>query len=279
VPPADATLEVNEVSMRFQLADDVFQPDVTKIDRFASRSTGREQRRISIRFRTGETGARKRIDSFQTGAVLTGIDDAPPSRWRKIGTSSSMNDGRSSNWVHLWEIEEMENLMPSVLIINDLRLSPERYAERWDGERLDLHALVSLNAAEHSALKRMIAADDGVFVTRSGISEEVRTMEIQRGPWSEHEGSFRWLIRLQDPPEESERRPSAGFLEMGRTHHSVPYLLALVEEMGNLLVTKGVLSEAEQKSLKDRAIERRGERAVEMLKVDDVAAFWESDIT
>src|ERR1039458_6259841 len=96
--------------MKFNVGDDVIQPHIRQAAPFASRSTGRKLRRLSIEFRTGDTATRERIDACQSGAVLVGIDETPPSRWRKVGTSSSMNDGKSSHWLHTWELEEVEQL-------------------------------------------------------------------------------------------------------------------------------------------------------------------------
>lgn len=263
--------------MRFQLVDDVLEPEVTNGAIVISRSTGRELRHLAIRFRTSGGDDRKRVDAFPTGTRLISIDDVPPGHWRKVGTSSSMNDGRNSNWVHTWELEEMEQILAEVLIINDLRITPKCYTERWVGDRLEVHALVTLSLDEHNVLKKMIASDESVSVVRVGVSDESRSMEIHQGPWSDRDGSFQWLVRLEDRERDVERKPSAGLLVMGRTHHSIPYLLASFEEMAKVLIGKGLITDEDYKGIKQRAFERRGERAIEMLKVDDVQEFWDEE--
>jgi hypothetical protein len=263
--------------MRFQLADDVFEPEITNATKIVSRSTGRELRHLTIRFRTRGVGERKRLDISPTGTRLVSIDDVPPGHWRKVGTSSSMNDGRSSNWVHTWELEEMENIIPEALIVNDLRVKPERYAEHWRGDRLEVHALLAVSAEEHKVLKKIVASDEPTSVVRVGVSDEPRSMEVHEGPWSERDGSFHWLVRLEDSAREAEERPNAGWLQMGRTYHSVPYLLASFEEMANVLIAKGLITDEDYKGVKERAFATRGERAVELMKVDDVEKFWDEE--
>lgn len=262
--------------MRFQLLDDVFEPEIVDESVLPSRSTGRHVRRLTIRFRTRGPAARERVDTAGSRSSLVSIDEKPPTQWRRVGPSSSMNDGHNTTWVHTWELEEMEPLNVKELHVNGLRLAPSRYAERWRGDYLEAHALVTVGKTDHQELIQLASAFDPVSVVRLGLSAEPRTMEIQQGPWAERDGHFRWLLRLEDV-REPDRGPNAGLLVMGRTHHSVPYLLALVEDMADLLVSKGVIDQGDFSKVKDRALQRRGERAVEMLKVDDIDEYWDEE--
>jgi hypothetical protein len=80
---------------------------------------------------------------------------------------------------------------------------------------------------------------------------------------------------LEDERPADDQKPSAGLLILQRTHHSVPYLLAYVEQFASLLVTRGLITEDECKGVKQCALEKYRERAVEMLRVDDVEEFWD----
>lgn len=96
-------------------------------------------------------------------------------------------------------------------------------------------------------------------------------MEMLDGPWSEHGGSFRWLLRLDD------RRPNAGVLEMARVYRSVPYLIGAFYGLANLLVKKAVISQEESKALKEAALEGMRKRSFDLLKVEDVQQFWDEE--
>lgn len=170
----------------------------------------------------------------------------------------------------------MESLMPSALVLDDVCLHPERYSETWIGERLELRALVTLHSEEHTALRRLVAGDEAISVVRHGISEEPRSMEMLNGPWSEQDGTFRWLLRLEDVRDD-DRRPNAGVLEMARVYRSVPYLLGAFDGLAKLLVEKAVISQEESKALKEAALEGVRGRSFDLLKVQDVQQFWDEE--
>jgi hypothetical protein len=60
--------------MKFKVGDDVIQAQIRKADRFASRSTGVELRRLSIEFHTGDTATQERVDGDPSIRATRGAD-------------------------------------------------------------------------------------------------------------------------------------------------------------------------------------------------------------
>lgn len=178
--------------------------------------------------------------------------------------------------MHSWNIEELENLMPSALSLGTFQLTPEKYKEEWTNKEkeLEIHALVSVSAAEHEGLRQLFSQEELVPVVRVGISEEARTMRVISNLWSKADEHYRWLLHLQDPVE---TKPIAGWFEFGRGNREAPYLLSALEELASVLVAKGIITDDEFKAAEQRARNNAPLRAIDMLQVKDLDRFWDDE--
>lgn len=217
-------------------------------DLIVSRHTGRELEALEVTFPAG--GDEDELIADLASEARQGRLSSAGERskqWSLEQSSYSYRHERGPRW-HTWHLRELETLAASSVVIDGIELRPERYHERMSGERLviDLRAKVSTDDLER--LQELWLEADTVSVTRVGVSEERKTMELGWGPWSEHEdGSAKIELKLSDP-EDQDRR---GLLEpllwnllmaAGRTNVAQKGLL-------DLLVSKGVITQDEARAL------------------------------
>ena len=263
--------------VELSIDDRSWQAEVVSQGMTTSRHTGRELGLLDVTFGSGH-GEDELVASLaaraREGRLRSGQEGSR--RWRLQSSSYSYGGPRGPR-ENRWRLEEVELLRPDHVTIDGLDLRPNRYDERFAGERLEINLRTTLTQEQALHVQGLWIAGAPVTVTRSGISAETRSMELGWGPWSEAEGgSVKVELTLTDP----------GDSRLGRAFQPLIWNLRMAaggarvrhDLLMSLLLTKGVITAEEADALNVEARAKAPRASMRLMLVEDLDSWpWDHD--
>lgn len=263
--------------VRVTVEESSFGAVLGDLEPFRSAHTEKVLHRGVVEFRTHGEDEDAIVKRLAIAAKRKGVDVEAGSlagRWTLGTYTSSYADRSPRSTHHRWQVQESEKLQIAELQVGGLVLHPYRYSERFDNNALVIRARVRFAEAEVEALRALIVGGElYIRVVRHGISEEPRIMRFGRTLWSEQGGVVNHDLVLVDKSYDDQNRPALFEPENSNVHRAVASLLGRVEDLGDLLVSKGVLTDLERRSWQEGADARAGRRELNLWRVTDLDAW------
>jgi hypothetical protein len=162
--------------------------------------------------------------------------------------------------------DEKKTIKPTSLILDDLELKPYQYTEHADYDNnITIAARVVLSEEQYNALGKLPIF---IKVTRTGIDEEPREMELAELAWSKNGNEVKEEIRLFD----KEKTPELPFLVWQRNlsrlaaEHSLILDELLAALTSNNIIGKENIREIRSSITDERVWEKQ--RELNRVKVD-----------
>lgn len=170
-------------------------------------------------------------------------------KWQLGDTSYNFREG-SPVRTYQWELAQRELLRIDELWLQDIRLEPYRYVERFEENRLGIHACVKLDQNQRRALTALPASFP---VVRKGITDVPREMRLGRSVWSSTEPEAETKAELylldHDPTARLDfLQPLIGNLENFST-----FSIVAMNQLLNVLSDRGILDQATVAGIRDAA--------------------------
>jgi hypothetical protein len=189
-------------------------------------------------------------------------------------------------WSFTLELIERENVVPTAVIVDGIRLVPTRYTESANDEGLITIRMRTETQGEGTEVLEDQLANWTAFrpVLREGVQDQPRSMELGRCIWSSHgEVTKHQLTLVEEGINEINRRSTKGKLiraldgpEKKNAQKLVLDLEARVGALLGVLEERGVLDSDATAVLRATEATPRGARR--LLRVDDVDdEDWVSD--
>lgn len=245
---------------------------------FLSRHTGKELKSLQVEvvaldelaneqlLKILEAGKHEGISSLDgSGTVL--------SKWKVKNDSYSYSTGRSdSGYVHNIEMEELESLEMTKLLLDELELEPYFYVEEFDSDALIVNAKVFLSDSQYSVLKKIMKSGGYFPVIRQGISSEPKQMRFGITRWSKHENGIKHELLLIEKNYDEANKNMKGMFEpqMPNMQAMLAEDTELVEALIGTLLGKGLLDTEDVNEMRSRVSERFWDRNKEFYKVKDI---------
>lgn len=184
----------------------------------------------------------------------------------------SWNSYGESQGVHTYTLllREAEELSLEALRIEELELHPYEYREEVVGRGLTIRAKVMGGEAEIERLRALVGARRELSVVRSGISEEPRRMRLAVAEWSQAEDRIKYRLVLVDHDLDAEGRAELARIEEEKSRAALGFYANLFERFATLMVSKGLLTREELRTLREQARDAPGIPTHEMWRVPDV---------
>lgn len=238
-----------------------------------SRHSGATLSRLLVSFRVRGRAANEStlelIGQAQKAGV-TSLDEngEVEKRWKIGNTSWSYQEGQPI-YRHSLQLEETEELKATALVIDDLTAVPYEYEESFHGDDLGIEAKVAVTEQDHLLLKEMLRSRNNVQVTRHGISDQPREMQLGLCYWSKHDSEYRYSLYIGDVSERDSPLASA-FAWMRPLRRLVAQNALTLRSLTSVLVAKGILAEDEVPSVSDEVTDDMWDILFEFFRVDDV---------
>ncbi len=248
-----------------------------------SRSTGRELARLTVELQVRGENANAEVEETLKGghAVLVGlgVSTKTETRFRVADRSSRYNNDKPSEWAHVIELEETEEVNAEEVRFAGLNLRPYFYEEDTsDGVLLvRLKAIITPEEQDHIfAMAQSRAYHD---VVRLGVSEIAESMRLGRTLWSRDGDRVRQEVNLVDRAWDEKGESSGGWMYrlsepfQSRAKEQLALQSERIERLIDALLEAGSLTQAQAHAVLDvpeDALERRGR---EYLRVEDLDAL------
>ena len=245
---------------------------------FQSKHSGLELRFIKAKLVAKEEAAHKKLIEILQLGKEQGIDytDGKGNILGKLkvkNNSYSYSEGSYvSDYIHNIELEEMEELEVTSLIVGGLDLQPYSYAERFDENALIIEAKVMLSESQYSDLKGIMKNMPYFPVVRQGINEEPREMRFGLTRWSEHKEGIKHELLLIDKSYDDIKKGYKGLFdpEMSRMQDLIAEDAEILRELISTLTNKDTLSIEEGDHIQTRALERVWDRKRDFYRMKDI---------
>ncbi|HEV2071233.1 MAG TPA: hypothetical protein VGR26_15695 [Acidimicrobiales bacterium] len=251
-----------------------------------SPQTGRDLHTATVRIRGSGDDKQQEVEELLKGQSTTLTD---PESGRvygfRLATSTTSNTGV---WSFTLELTERENLLPTAVVVDGIRLIPTRYAESAEQDELITIQMRTKTQGEQTELLEDQLANWRAFrpVIREGVQDQPRSMRF--GPvctWSSHGEVTKYQLTLvEEGFDEINRRTATGKLVRAlmsgpEKKNAEKLLLDLEAQVGALLAAleeAGVLDANATAAVRAREATPRAARR--LLRVDDVDnQDWLSD--
>ena len=264
--------------MELTIGKTTIDVDIDEEVQSLSPHTGATLRHLEISFSARERDhdyVMRLLSEARKNGATSSNEDGTSSRWTLSNSSYSYSDNSSVRH-YTWKLDEGEELRIETLILDTLELTPYQYEEEFDNDILTIKARVTPTSEELERLHEMMRGQKvGEYfpVTRKGIGSEPRLMRFGRGIWSQEGDTIKYeLILIDQAYDERTSREGRGPLQ--RLHISplnVQSLLAkkasVLDELMEMLVAKGLLTDDDMKQIKQIAEEREWQIALEFDRV------------
>jgi hypothetical protein len=193
-----------------------------------------------------------------------------PARWQ-----ISWNSYGESRGVHSYTLilREAEELTLECLLLDGHEVHPYEYRESVVGGGLTLWAKMVGTRGDVTRISRLIRTRSTFPVVRQGIQDEPREMRLGVAEWSEYEDRIKYRLVLLDREITDTTRADLVRIEEENTRAALGYYANLVERLVDLLVSRGVVEDAEIAALRDAARLEPGVTRHEFWHVPDVDAL------
>lgn len=225
----------------------------------------------------------KHLEQFENGGVYSVDSDGNNIKEYEVLSKgySYVNNGRQNETIYNFNLQfkERDNLSIEALIISGLYTVPYMVEQRYDNGII-INAKIKLSNDE---MDKFIVIRDGeeyFEVIRKGINDNPLKMRFGKIIWSEHVNFFKVEVTLVEECYDSEENSnSEPFLrdlfqpEMSNIIKMLAYQQSFNKYLMELLQIKGLLTEEEISSIKDKS-EQEIKAAREMLyKVNDIDIY------
>lgn len=195
---------------------------------------------------------------------------SPRRRWVVSRGSYTITNGSYRYQVTL---REAEDFAIQTLVLDGIELEPYRYEEQaHDGDISLIKALVRVSGETADRLKQLVEEAEYFDAVREGINDQAIEVRFGMCGWSQHDSDVKYSLiivpKAQD--EKDDRGPHISEIARGSRHSTLAYRVELMEELIDLMVEKGMLSEQEVEEARARALAKLPERRQRFLLVDDV---------
>jgi len=256
---------------------------VTESGSSVSRSTGRELARLTVELCVRGDDANTEVEETLKSdhIVLVGLGPNPDEevRFRVADHWSRYSSDRPSEFAHVIELEEIEQVTAEEVRIGDLSLRPYVYEENTPDDTLHVRFKAIITPEEQDRVFSMGRSKTFFDVVRVGVNEKAESMRFGRALWSRDGDRVRQEVNLVDRAWDDKTDPSDSWT----THLSEPFQsrakeqLALqaerIERLVDALVEAGSLTQVEAQAalnVPEAALLRHGR---EYLRVDDLDNF------
>lgn len=263
--------------MLFRIDDRSISAMVEEHEPLVSRHSGRQLRRLTIRFRASDADRAEVLSALQKarkGEMVS--EEAEPRRW-KVENSSYSYTQVGDTMTHTWELCEFEELRVAELRIGKAVYHPYKYDEKFSESGLTITAHVRVSLEEASILNEQLMSVDPVKVVRVGLSEEPRDMNFGALPiWSSDADGRKYEFSLHDVVEEKQNSSIARVLQPHTTHMQREILLSsqVLTTLIRMLSEKGVLTPEQAAELRTVDVSLNSADMLSFRKVRDVDE-WE----
>ena len=211
-----------------------------------SQSTGKPLIRFRVRFESRNAANTDAVHDFIQSGQFVQTDVGDPSkerRWR-IGQHSHHYTEGNPVTTFEWELEEVEDIKISKLVIAGSEYTPYKYSEEFDSKgRLTIETRVELSETEHEQIRQL---NPYFPVVRKGINDDPREMRFGQMLWSKKDGKYRMNLILVD---RSKDQPGDhGWLapRLDNIEDTAAVSVITIRSLLDKLVEKGILSATER---------------------------------
>lgn len=217
--------------------------------------TGRRLAEVHAWAATADPGMHTWLSEALKRAVDTPVqvlDEAnePLGRWTLSWNAYGEVSGEHRYTLILRECEEL-NL--EALVLDGLELHPYEYREELVGGGLTIWAKLVGDEEDVLRLRRLLGSRDTVPVVRRGIQAEPREMHLGVGEWSEQEDRIRYRLVLVEAGVDEGAHPELARIKRDNSRAALGFYMNFAERVVGLLVSKGVLSDAEVEVVREAA--------------------------
>lgn len=262
--------------MRLTLGDMSGSAEVEREATLRSPHTGEQLHTATVRIRgagSGRETVQQQLDV--PGAVVTDPDSGRVYRFRVAGSTDS-SDG---SWSFKLDLTEEEDVTPTAVIINGVRLTPTRYTEWAEDGLVTILAQVQTEGQTTVALEDQLRRrSDFRPVVREGVQDEPRSMRFGQFAWSRHGDITKYRLFLveegfDDLPAAKAEKALYAPPEKRNVERLLLDLTARVDVLLDALEHRGVIDSDTRAAL--LAVEAEPESWLKLGRVDDVDnLFW-----
>jgi hypothetical protein len=203
-----------------------------------------------------------------------GIAEAEGKKWKITEPSYSYQDGSPIARFN-WKLREVEDWHVTQLLLDGWGLTPYKYHEEFDGDALIAQARVELTADEY---EKLFAMPKYFPVVRKGIDDEPREMRFGQTLWSQSGDKYRVELYLVEKKHD-EKDHGHGLFEpqFSNDARRIAYSAILLDRLIHSLVTKGIMSDEESRTLKDVSDEEIRRETEKRNRVDDLDKWLDNE--
>ncbi len=248
---------------------------IRAFDHTQSKHTGKALRVLRIQFDRPRSDEQSGVDAVKEAKHIT-IEDPKGTiiGQFKIGDTSSSYRDDGPSIQHSWALTELENLNPSSLILDSLKLIPYQYAEEFVGDDvLKIEASVKLTRDEERQLRALPLY---FSVVRKGINDVPCEMRFGKLLWSEAgDAGIKMSIILMDRRYDK-GEPLPGLMEPQFSNLALRVFESrqILRNLLSLLEQKGMVSDLDRQKVNAVTDEQITAQGHELDRVKDIDTYF-----
>lgn len=240
--------------MYFKFSDKIIDFEVIDENDYKSRHSGKVLQDLKIKTPVDEKYLKDFRcvfeDAQQNGITSLRTSGEVLKHW-VIGNNSTSSSSNSSIHHYQMDIKEVEDLQPSLLTIGELNFHPYSYKEHFDGDDLCIEAKLILDEDRYNSIKIVSQASGKILVTRHGINEESRLMNLSFGLWSKENDKIKIQIKLNDAI--TNQSQALGMIHLADAISKSFKNNAMIEMLLTSLIDKGIFSEEDIEQIREKS--------------------------
>jgi hypothetical protein len=257
--------------MRFRSGDLIFTANIVEVGQLTSPQTGALVRAVTIQLRAPKADLHEQLleaarQRARGGLFSLADDDQPDAEW-KVRDSGSTYIGTEPWGIHhhTWQLEEIEPIACTRLVLGTIELEPYDYREQaGEDGRVRLAARAPATEADLRAIYELCSSREPVDVVRVGVAQEPRRMRVEQYAWGERSDGLAVVLSCAEVGEARVTLDDAP-----ATAPPATALADSLDELLSLLETKGLLQPPERQRVVDVGRERAWQREHAARRVRD----------
>ncbi|GAB4309742.1 MAG: hypothetical protein Kow0019_07090 [Methanobacteriaceae archaeon] len=229
--------------MFFTVEGHEVRAEVEKEEIFKSKHSELNLKKLKIHFQV--------YNPIKIPKIIQSVEDKKS--WKVISSSYYYTEGNPVVR-YIFEIEEIEVLNIKQLIINKIKLDPYWYEEVIEedrGDKLAIKANIIIKEKDLQEIKEWMSQDKYLNVVRSGISNKMKEMKLEKVLWSKDvNNTIKCHLTLIEKFDGDYKYPDSFSAEFKNINKILSESVNTMESLVELLASKKIISNSELENIK-----------------------------